>query len=148
MLFPFPIKKQCPLVTEGHSWKDAGVLPAANLALLGGAERAGWSLPCQQGQHSVHKGAEAGRAAEQSTLEGLEGCLSDVYGAAFGLSVFYINVQEERREVNAFLLLSQKRMFLQHQISLLSMSIKAKLWKHWLCSQPAHFLARKLPRML
>lgn len=79
MLFPFPIKKQHPLVTEGHSWKDAGVLPTVNLDLMDGAERAGWSLPCQQGQHSVHEGAEAeGQAAEQSTLEGLEGCLSDV----------------------------------------------------------------------
>ena len=51
MLFPFPIKKQCPLVTVGHSWKDPRT-PAANLAPMDGAERVGWSLPCQQGQHS------------------------------------------------------------------------------------------------
>lgn len=32
--------------------------------------------------------------------------------AAFGLSVFSINLQEEKGKVNAFLLLSQERMFL------------------------------------
>lgn len=73
MLFPFPIKKQCPLVTVGHSWKDPRT-PAANLAPMDGAERVGWSLPCQQGQHSPAQGAEAeGQAAEQSTVERLRG---------------------------------------------------------------------------
>lgn len=121
-----------PLVTQGQTWRDPGVPRGWHGEGLGGAA----------GHHQGPNPALAlawgwawppSRARWKASVDVPVGC--EIYGATAGLRVFPISLQEEGSKANAFLLLSQRSLLLQHQTALTSAEAR---------SQP-RFLTRRSP---